>query len=74
VNPTPITRGREALTRRSFAAPSLPIVAKVGGGAPAQAIGRSQRELVQWVADVVAGAPGPPDDTLIQRISLTLRC
>jgi hypothetical protein len=48
MNPTPITRRREALTRRSFAAPSLPIVAKVGAGASAQAVARSQRELVQW--------------------------
>ena len=48
MNLTPITRGREALTRQSFAAPSLRMVAKVGGGAPAQAVARSQRELVQW--------------------------
>jgi hypothetical protein len=48
MNPTPITRGREAVTRRSFAAPSLPIVAKAGGSAPARAGARSQRELVQW--------------------------
>jgi hypothetical protein len=48
MNPTPITHGRGALTRRSFAAPSLPLVAKAGGGAPAQAAARSQRDLVQW--------------------------
>jgi hypothetical protein len=48
MNPTPLTRGRGALMRRSFAALSLPLVAKAGGGAPAQAVAWSQRELVQW--------------------------
>jgi hypothetical protein len=47
MSPTPITRVRGALMRRSVAAPSLPLIAKAGGGALAH-VGRSQRELVQW--------------------------
>jgi len=47
MHPTPITHGLKDATRRSFAAPRLPLVTTAATGA-APAAARSQRELVQW--------------------------